>query len=163
MHHSFTTPLHKSNNCWVPVSPVAYIISATSPDNPGALCLFIFFSTALISAILMQSAGPSLTSADILWSHSFSSFISFAMYFFHESLIPLSSTITFPDAPFIQFNPVISCFSLIICFAIRKISFWHSESFKSYDHHDATVALKTTNIFPFMYTHNVVNTCHLYF
>jgi len=68
---------------------VACIISVTSPDNPGALCLFIFFSTALTLAILMQSAGPSLTSADILWSHSFSSFVSFYMYSFHESLIPL--------------------------------------------------------------------------
>jgi len=53
----------------------------------------------------------------------FSSFISFSMYSFHESLIPLSSTITFFDAPFVQFNPVISCLSLTICFAIRKISF----------------------------------------
>ena len=113
---------------------MACIISATSPDNPGALCLFIFFNTALTSAILMQSAGPTLTSADILWSHSFSSFISFSMYSFHESLIPLSSTITFSDAPFIQFNPVICCLSLTICFALRKISFWHSESFKSFAH-----------------------------
>ena len=45
-----------------------------------------------------------------------------------------SSTITFPDAPFIQFNPVISCLSSTICFAIRKILFWHSESFKSFPH-----------------------------
>ena len=67
-------------------------------DNPGALCLFIFLGTALTSSILMQSAGPSLTSTDILWSHSFSSFISISMYSFHESLIPLSSTITFPES-----------------------------------------------------------------
>ena len=33
-----------------------------------------------------------------------------------------------------QFNPVISCLSLTICFAIWKISFWHSESFKSFVH-----------------------------
>ena len=33
--------------------------------------------SALTSAILMQSAGPSLISANILWSHSFSSFISY--------------------------------------------------------------------------------------
>ena len=79
-----------------------------------------------------QSAGPSLTAADILWSHSFSSFISFSMYSFHVYLIPLSSTITFPEAPFLQFNPVISCLYLTICFAIQKNSFWHSESFKSF-------------------------------
>jgi len=54
------------------------------------------------------------------------------MYSFQQSLIPLSSTITFPDAPFIQFYPVISCLSLTICFALQKISFWHSESFKSF-------------------------------
>ena len=50
------------------------------------------------------------------------------------TLSALPSTITFPDAPFIQFNPVISCLSLTICFALRKISFWHSESFKSFAH-----------------------------
>ena len=61
---SFTIPLHKSNIHWVQISPVACIISATSPDNFGALCLFIFFSTALTLAILMQSADPSLTSSD---------------------------------------------------------------------------------------------------
>ena len=61
-------------------------------------------------------------------------FISFSMYSFQQSLIPLSSTITFLDAPFIQFNPVISCLSLTICFALRKISFWHSESLKSFAH-----------------------------
>jgi len=55
---SFTIPVHKPNINWVPVSPVACIISATRPDNPGALCFFIFFNTALTSAILMQSAGP---------------------------------------------------------------------------------------------------------
>ena len=38
------------------------------------------------------------------------------MYSVQESLIPLPSTITFPDA-FIQFNPVISSLSLTTCFA----------------------------------------------
>ena len=37
---SFTIPLHKSNIHWVPISPVACIISVTSPDNPGTLLLF---------------------------------------------------------------------------------------------------------------------------
>ena len=60
---SFTILLPKSNIHWIPISPVACIISATIPDNPGALCLFIFCSTALTSATLMQSAGPSLTPA----------------------------------------------------------------------------------------------------
>jgi len=32
----------------------------------------------------------------------------FFMYSFHESLIPLSSTITLPNTPFRQFDPVIS-------------------------------------------------------
>ena len=53
---------------------MACIISATSPDNPGALCPFIFFSTALTSAILVQSAGLFLTSANML--SSFSSWVS---------------------------------------------------------------------------------------
>ena len=44
------------------------------------LCLFIFFSAAATLSILMQSAGHSLTSADNLWPHSFSSFISFLQY-----------------------------------------------------------------------------------
>ena len=35
-----------SNIHWIPISPVACIISANSPDNPGALCFFIFFTTA---------------------------------------------------------------------------------------------------------------------
>jgi len=39
------------------------MISATSPDKPGALCLFIFFNAVAISSILMQSAGR--TPADI--------------------------------------------------------------------------------------------------
>jgi len=43
-----------------------YIIAADNQaDKPGALRLFIFFNAAITSPILMQSAGPSLTSADI--------------------------------------------------------------------------------------------------
>ena len=90
--------------------------------------LFHLFSAAVTSEILMQSADPSLTSANILWSHSFSSFFSYSTYSFHESLILFSFTATLPDALFIHFDLVISCLSLTICFAIRKISFWHSES-----------------------------------
>jgi len=45
---------------------VACIVSATSPDKPGALCLFIFFNAAAASSILMESAYPFLTPADIL-------------------------------------------------------------------------------------------------
>jgi len=52
------------------------------------------------------------------------------MYSFHESLILFSSTITLHDTPFKQFDPVISCLSFIICFAIRKISFWCRGSFR---------------------------------
>jgi len=61
MQPSFTITLHKSNIHWVPISPVACIISATSPDKSGALGLFILFNAAATSSILMQSAGPSLT------------------------------------------------------------------------------------------------------
>ena len=86
----------------------------------------------------MQSAGPSLTSADILWSHSFSLFISFSMYSFHESLIPLSSTITFPDAPFIQFNPVISCPSLTKLIIVSKKALYLIRSHRSKTHYTHT-------------------------
>jgi len=56
------------------------------------------------------------------------------MYSFHESLISFSSTITLPDTPFRQFDPVISYLSFTICFAIREISFWCSGSFRSLAH-----------------------------
>jgi len=56
------------------------------------------------------------------------------MYSFHESLIPFSSTITLPDTPFRQFDPVISSLSFTNCFAIRKISFCWLRSFKSLAH-----------------------------
>ena len=36
------------------------VISATRPDNPGALCFSIFFSIAVTSEILMQAAGSVL-------------------------------------------------------------------------------------------------------
>jgi len=82
----------------------------------------------------MQSAGP-LTQVDILWSHSFSSFISFSMNSFHESLIPFSSTIILPDTHFRQFDPVISCLSFTICLFIwKKNSFWWLGSFKLLAH-----------------------------
>jgi len=42
------------------------MISATSPDRPGALCLCIFFNATATSLILMQSAGPFLSPYDIL-------------------------------------------------------------------------------------------------
>ena len=74
------------------------------------LCLFISFCAGLTSSILIQSAGSSLTSAVNLWSHSFSSFISFSMYSFQESLIHLSSTITFPDAPLISLTQLYPVF-----------------------------------------------------
>ena len=56
------------------------------------------------------------------------------MYSFHVSLIPFSSTITLPDTPFRQFDPVTSCLSFTICFAIRKISFCWLGSFRSLAH-----------------------------
>ena len=95
-----------------------------------SLCFFIFFSTALTSAILMQSAGPSLTSADILWSHSFSSFISFSIYSFHEFLIPLSFTITFPDA-------VKSSLWSGECNISHILYYWHSMRYYIKYHHQS--------------------------
>jgi len=69
---------------WVSIPPMACIISAAIPDKPGVLCVFIFFNGTTTSLIfrLMQSAGPSLTSADIPWSHSFL----FIHQFFHVLL-----------------------------------------------------------------------------
>jgi len=74
---------------------------------------FHLFNAAATSSILMQSAGPSLTPADILRCHSFSSFISFSMYALHKSLIPFLSTINLPHTPFRQFDPVyhLLCYS----------------------------------------------------
>jgi len=88
------------------------------------------FNAAATSSILMQSSAHSLTPAAILWSLSFSSSISFSIYSFHEPLIFFSSTITLPETPFSQFDPIISCLSFTICFAVRKISFWWLRSFK---------------------------------
>jgi len=56
------------------------------------------------------------------------------MYSFHKCLVPFSSTITLPDTPFSQFDPIIPHLSFTIGFAIQKISFWCSESFKSLAH-----------------------------
>jgi len=56
--------LHRSVSQLIPISPVACITSATSPDKPGALFL-IFFSAAMTSGIVIQSAGPSSTSTII--------------------------------------------------------------------------------------------------
>ena len=94
--------------------------------------LFHLFSAAVTSEILMQSADPSLTSANILWSHSFSSFFSYSTYSFHESLILFSFTATLPDALFIHFDLVISSllFNHLLCHSKNFIlTLW--ESFKS--------------------------------
>jgi len=54
--------------------------------------------------------------------------------FFRESLIHFSSTTSLPSTHFRQSDPVISCLSFTICFAIQKISFWWLGSFKSLTH-----------------------------
>jgi len=90
-----------------------------------------FFNAATASPILMQSAGPALTSDNIPWHHIVSSFISFSVYSFHKSLIHFSSKITLLDTPFTQFDLVTYCLSFAIWCAIRQISFWCSGSFKS--------------------------------
>ena len=76
-----------------------------------------------------QSAGPSLTAADTI--HSLHSSVSpctpstciWSLYHLQSLSLKLL---------FLQFNPVISCLYLTICFAIQKNSFWHSELFKSF-------------------------------
>ena len=45
------------------------------------------------------------------------------MYSFHESLIPLLSIITLPDAPVVQFNSVISCVSESSALPFEKFHF----------------------------------------
>jgi len=51
-----------------------------------------------------------------------------------ESLIPFSTTVTFLDTPFRQFDPIIFYHSFTTCFAILKISFWWLGLFKSLVH-----------------------------
>ena len=41
-----------------------------------------------------------------------------AMYCLYVLLIPVSSTVSLPDESFGQFDPVISCLSLAICFTV---------------------------------------------
>ena len=91
-----------TNRNWVPISPVAHIIilwlisfllqALTSLE----LCLFIFFSAAATSSILMHCAGPSLIPANILWSHSFSSLFVIFWIFWNKM------NITQADAPTIR-------------------------------------------------------------
>ena len=106
---SFTIPLHKSNIHWVPISPVALSFLLPAPTILGLY--------AFSSPLVLLSLRPSwynvltLTSADYLWSHSFSSFISFSMYSFQESLIHLSSTITWH-------------YNLPPCKILSKSGFW---------------------------------------
>ena len=45
------------------------------------------------------------------------------MYSFHESLIPFSSTITLPDTPFRQFDPVYPVFLLPSALPFEKFHF----------------------------------------
>jgi len=70
-----------------------------------------------------------LTPADILWSYSFSSFISFSMYSY-KSLIPFSSTITLPILLSNSLTHYILSFFYHL-HSIQKISFWRLRSFKS--------------------------------
>jgi len=98
----------------------------TNPDHQTSFINFLHLLWSTASSMFnlcawqsdWQPPGPSI--------HS----LHFSMYSFYNSY-PL---ITLPDAPFMQFDPVISCLSLTICFAIRKFSFWHSESFKLFAH-----------------------------
>jgi len=106
-------PLHRSVSHWTPVSHVACIVLATSPDKPVTLCFFILFSAVITSGIVIRSTGPSFTLEETSWSHSFSSFIRFSIYFFHMSLIPFSYTTTLPVASFRQLEPVTSCLSFL--------------------------------------------------
>ena len=134
MQPSFTIPLHKSNIHSVPLSPwlVSFLLLALISLGPYVLSVSSFW--------MLQQLHRSWC---ICWSFFNSSrysvipfilFVSFSMYSFRESLIPLSSTVTLPNIPFRQFDPIISCCSFTICFAIRKVSFWRLWSFKSLAH-----------------------------
>ena len=48
MNEENTIPLHKSNIHWVPISPVACIISVTSPDNPA---VYAFSSPSVLLSL----------------------------------------------------------------------------------------------------------------
>jgi len=84
--------------------PAVCVISATSPDRPGALC-FSFF----------QCCSNFRDPDAVCWSFFNSSrypmtpFILFIHQFFHvlhpQIFDPFSSTITLPDTPFRQFDP----------------------------------------------------------
>ena len=132
---------------WVPISPVACIISPTSPDKPGALSFHLFqcCSNFIDPDAICWSF---LTPADMLWSHSFFSFIGFSMYSNYEPLIPFSSTITLPHTPFRQFDPVISClFYHLLCSSKNLI--WWLVSFKSFVHSFVFFFAKEITLFAF--------------
>jgi len=114
-------------NCLNLFHPVRILVSTAasaslslSLTNLGLYIFSSFFNAAATSLILVKSAGPSLTPADILWSHSFSSFISFSMYSFHDSLIPFSSL--YPILLSDSLTPLYPVF--LLPSAIRKISCW---------------------------------------
>ena len=56
------------------------------------------------------------------------------MYFFHEHLTPFSSIQSLYLILLSGSLTLLSCLSLTVCFAVRKIAFWCSESFKSLEH-----------------------------
>jgi len=129
MQPSFTILLHKCDIHWVPISPVACIISATNPDNLG-LCVFIFFNAAATSLILMQSAGVSFNSS----RYSMIPLILFIHQLFHVFLPWIFNPfLIYNHFNRYSFQTVWPCYilSFTICFAIQKISFWWLGSFKS--------------------------------
>ena len=81
--------------------------------------LYLFQCCSNFTPILMQSAGPSLTSADIPWSHSFSSYSIHASFEFSVFHFLYFIFFSFPY-----------CFrNLLIpppCFLMSARAFWHS-------------------------------------
>jgi len=114
----------------MPISSVACIISASSPDKPG-VCLFIFLNAAATSSILMQSAGASLINS----SWYMIPFILFIHQFFFVLLPQIFNPLLVYNH-FTQYSHQIvwpcyipSFFYHLLCYS--KVSFWWLGSFKS--------------------------------
>ena len=120
LHTAQLMPLPLTVSCFSEIQIGFTFLVPAHPGSPGqravkrvCVCVYTFFDASCWSFL---NHSRYLVVPFILFIHQF-------FHSFHESLIPLSSTVTFHDAPFIQFNPVISCLSLTSCFVIRNISF----------------------------------------
>jgi len=102
---------------------VACIISATSPDKPGALCIFIFFQCC--SDPRYRICRSLLYTRRDLLNHD--PFIFFIHQIFHILLSyvfnPILSTTILPDASFRQLESVSSAFCLPSVWLFKKSYF----------------------------------------